>query len=315
VSAAPLLPATPGERVLAAAAERLDDRGLERAFGHRLALRAIFGEMAKAYVPRVANGFIGEIQYDLRRGSGATTSFTIKCADARAFARPGAGRQPALTVRLALADFLRMAAGQLDQVELLTRLSWRSSDEPHRTRLQAGTRPARHPRPREVAVVLPRPGRSGPRRHRRRRPPVPAPGNEHEHHSLVLREGPTGIDHFAFRAASAEHLTALAADLRAHGHVVEEVAAGAELGQGDAIRFVSPQGHAYEVYWDMERGRQDSRLLNRKGKAYLRGFSPMHLDHINIACVDVAAGEAFLADRVGFLRREYVQPTDGPVVA
>jgi catechol 2,3-dioxygenase len=138
--------------------------------------------------------------------------------------------------------------------------------------------------------------------------------NEHEHHSLVLREGPTGIDHFAFRAASAEHLTALAADLRAHGTDVEEVA-GEELGQGDAIRFVSPQGHPYEVYWDMARGRQDSRLLNQKGKAYLRGSSPMHLDHINIACVDVAAGEAFLADRLGFLRREYVQPTDGPVVA
>ena len=139
--------------------------------------------------------------------------------------------------------------------------------------------------------------------------------NEIDHHSLVLREGPTGVDHFALRASSAAHLEALAADLRAHGHEVEEVAAGAELGQGDAIRFVSPQGHPWEVYWEMEKGRQDSRLLNQRGKAYLRGSSPMHLDHINIACVDVAAGEAFLADRLGFLRREYVQPTDGPVVA
>src|SRR5437867_1183865 len=139
--------------------------------------------------------------------------------------------------------------------------------------------------------------------------------NEIDHHSLVLREGPTGVDHFALRASSAAHLEALAADLRAHGHELEEVAAGAELGQGDAIRFVSPQGHPWEVYWEMEKGRQDSLLLNQRGKAYLRGSSPMHLDHINIACVDVAAGEAFLADRLGFLRREYVQPTDGPVVA
>jgi catechol 2,3-dioxygenase-like lactoylglutathione lyase family enzyme len=64
--------------------------------------------------------------------------------------------------------------------------------------------------------------------------------NEIDHHSLVLREGPTGVDHFALRASSAAHLVTLAADLRAHGHGVEEVAAGTELGQGDAIRFVSP---------------------------------------------------------------------------
>jgi catechol 2,3-dioxygenase len=93
------------------------------------------------------------------------------------------------------------------------------------------------------------------------------------------------------------------------------VGAGVELGQGPAIRFVSPQGHPWEVYWEMEKGRQDSRLINQRGKAYLRGSSPMHLDHVNIACVDVAAGEAFLRDRLGFLRREYVQPTEGPVIA
>lgn len=139
--------------------------------------------------------------------------------------------------------------------------------------------------------------------------------NERDHHSLVLREGPTGVDHFGLRASSAAHLEALAVDLRAHGVDVEEVAAGTELAQGDAIRFTSPQGHPWEVYWDMAKGRQDSNLLNQRGKAYLRGSSPMHLDHINIACVDVAAGEAFLADRLGFVRREYVQPTDGPVFA
>jgi len=138
---------------------------------------------------------------------------------------------------------------------------------------------------------------------------------EIDHHSLVLREGPTGVDHFALRASSAAHLDRLTRELEANGTAVEQVAAGEELGQGDAIRFVSPQGHPWEVYWEMEKGRQDSKLLNQRGKAYLRGSSPMHLDHINVACVDVAAGEAFLADRLGFMRREYVQPTDGPVVA
>jgi 3-(3-hydroxy-phenyl)propionate hydroxylase len=112
-------PRSPGERLLAAAAARLGDRALERAFGHGPALAALFGEMAKAYVPRVANGFAGEIQYDLRRRSGRVTSWTVKVAGQRAFARRGAGHAPALVVRIGLADFLRMAAGELDQVELL----------------------------------------------------------------------------------------------------------------------------------------------------------------------------------------------------
>jgi 3-(3-hydroxy-phenyl)propionate hydroxylase len=119
VSAAPLLPGTMGERLLAAAAARLGDRGLERAFGNRAALGAIFTEVANGYVPRVANGFIGEIQYDLVHTSGRATSWTIKCAGQRAFARRGLSGQPALAVRIGLADFLRMAAGQLDQTQLL----------------------------------------------------------------------------------------------------------------------------------------------------------------------------------------------------
>ena len=42
-----------------------------------------------ASVPRVANGFVGQIQYDLRRRSGRVTSWTVKVAGQRAFARRG----------------------------------------------------------------------------------------------------------------------------------------------------------------------------------------------------------------------------------
>lgn len=110
---------SPGERALAAAAARLDDRRLELAFGNPLALAGIFKEMARAFVPRVANGFVGEIQYDLQRGSGRTSSWTVRVAGPRASARRGRADQPALTVSIALADFLRMAAGQIQEIDLL----------------------------------------------------------------------------------------------------------------------------------------------------------------------------------------------------
>jgi biphenyl-2,3-diol 1,2-dioxygenase len=138
---------------------------------------------------------------------------------------------------------------------------------------------------------------------------------EVDHHSLILREGPTGVDHLGLRASSPEQLAQLGTDLRADDIEVTEVPAGTELGQGQAIRFVSPQGHPWEVYWEIERGRQDSQLINQPGRAYLRGSSPTRLDHINLACRDVGAGDAFLAERLGFLRREYAQATDGPLLA
>jgi 3-(3-hydroxy-phenyl)propionate hydroxylase len=113
------LGASAGERLLAAAAARLDDRQLERVLGHGPALTGIFSEMAKAFVPRVANGFLGEVQYDLCRSSGRVHSFTVRIAGYTAHARRGSAKQPAITLRMGVADFLRVAAGQIDQVDLL----------------------------------------------------------------------------------------------------------------------------------------------------------------------------------------------------
>lgn len=118
--AVPAAPApSPGEKALALAASRLDDGKLELAFGNPVALLALFTEMAKGFVPRVANGFTGEIEFDLRRRIGPGSRFTIRIDGGKARARIGGAADPALTLRLALSDFLRMAAGELDQTDLL----------------------------------------------------------------------------------------------------------------------------------------------------------------------------------------------------
>lgn len=110
---------TAGERVLAAAAARLGDPALERVFGHRAALGAVFAEMARAFVPRVANGFAGDIQYDLRRADGRVRRWTVRVAGTSATAHAGPSAAPAVVVRVGLADFLRVAAGQLSPLDLL----------------------------------------------------------------------------------------------------------------------------------------------------------------------------------------------------
>ncbi|MBS1894031.1 MAG: bifunctional 3-(3-hydroxy-phenyl)propionate/3-hydroxycinnamic acid hydroxylase [Actinobacteria bacterium] len=116
---APVRAVSPGERLLAGAASRLDDRALELAFGNPVALGAIFNEMARGFVPGVANGFVGEIQYELVRTSGRTARFMVGVEASRARPRRGRAKSPALTVRLRLTDFLRMAAGEFEEVDLL----------------------------------------------------------------------------------------------------------------------------------------------------------------------------------------------------
>jgi alkanesulfonate monooxygenase SsuD/methylene tetrahydromethanopterin reductase-like flavin-dependent oxidoreductase (luciferase family)/putative sterol carrier protein len=103
-----------GEQAFQALVRRADDRRLEQIAGSQPGLRLIFGAMEQAYVPEKANGFSGELQYDLRREDGETVRWTIRLGPAHASARPGPAEDPALIVKLTLADFLRMAGRDLD---------------------------------------------------------------------------------------------------------------------------------------------------------------------------------------------------------
>ncbi|MEA2289805.1 MAG: hypothetical protein QOD55_1802 [Solirubrobacteraceae bacterium] len=103
-----------GEQAFQAFVRRSDDRRLERTAGSHRGLRMVFAAMAQAYVPERANGFSGELQYDLTRGDGGVVHWTVQVDPDRAEARPGPAAAPALTVKLSVADFLRMAGRELD---------------------------------------------------------------------------------------------------------------------------------------------------------------------------------------------------------
>ena len=71
--------------------------------------------MAQAYEPEHADGFAGDLQYDLRRGDGRRRAVDGEVGPQRATVRPGPAAAPALTLNsMGLADFLRMAARDLD---------------------------------------------------------------------------------------------------------------------------------------------------------------------------------------------------------
>jgi putative sterol carrier protein len=105
-----------GEQVFRAAVHRSSDRGLERTIGSTPGLRVLFTGMTRRFVPKKAAGFAGEVQYDLRLQDGRVRSWTVAIDGERARARPGAAAAPRVTLRLALADFIRIAARDLDPV-------------------------------------------------------------------------------------------------------------------------------------------------------------------------------------------------------
>ena len=103
-----------GERAFKAFVRRSDDRRLERTAGTSTGLKVLFGAMAQAYVPEKAAGFSGDLQYDLRRANGELVSWTVTLGPDGASVRPGTASAPALTLKLGVVDFVRLAGGDLD---------------------------------------------------------------------------------------------------------------------------------------------------------------------------------------------------------
>lgn len=103
-----------GEKAFRAFVRRSDDRRLERTIGSARGLKLIFGAMAQAYAPENANGFSGELQYQLTHSDGRIVDWTVALDGERATVRPGAASAPALKVKLGVVDFVRIAGRDLD---------------------------------------------------------------------------------------------------------------------------------------------------------------------------------------------------------
>jgi putative sterol carrier protein len=108
-----------GERLFFRYVRRSSDDRLERTVGSRRGLRLVFGAMARAYRPDRANGFSGDIRYELTDAQGRERTWTVSCSPTGARPRPGAAPSPALTIKLALADFIRITGRDLDPVKAL----------------------------------------------------------------------------------------------------------------------------------------------------------------------------------------------------
>jgi putative sterol carrier protein len=106
-----------GEQAFQSFVRRASDERLARTAGSAAGLKILFAGMERQFVAERAAGFTGDIQFNLRAGDGTVRSWTVTVDGDRAIARPSASDAAKLTITLAVADFVRIAGGDLDPVK------------------------------------------------------------------------------------------------------------------------------------------------------------------------------------------------------
>lgn len=100
---------------------QVTDDQLERRFSHPMAQRALFTAMARSFQPRLAFGFHGELGFELySKINDSWEWWTLVVQGDRVNPRRRPSRQPAMSVRLAVSDFVRLLTGQINAIELWT---------------------------------------------------------------------------------------------------------------------------------------------------------------------------------------------------
>ena len=141
--------------------------------------------------------------------------------------------------------------------------------------------------------------------------------DEFYHHSFVLHAGEeAGVDHVAWQTWTAEDLAALAEELEEAGYDLTPVAAGEEVGQGEAYRFSTPSGHRFEIYYEMEKPQppeeKRSKLNNRPYNPNTTvHIAPQQIDHVQLWNPDGKALADWFQNELEFMEQEHFDLSDG----
>ena len=141
---------------------------------------------------------------------------------------------------------------------------------------------------------------------------------EHYHHSLkMIASDRAGLGHAGWRARSPQALDRRVAALEAAG--LGRGWIDGDAGHGPAFRFVTPEGHPMEVFFEVDRATppdgQVTPLRNRPQRRPTSGGVPVRrIDHLNLMVADVATCRDALTGLLGFQERERME-ADGTVMS
>lgn len=128
-----------------------------------------------------------------------------------------------------------------------------------------------------------------------------------ENYDLAVREGGTGVSHFAIRITDEDEFEQLERQLK-DGGITATRRDGAEPGQVKALRLQLPSGHEMEFVMVA-----DTRYLEpyRPAMQRLRGVAPLDLDHINLKVPNVKEFMEFMVSALGFRLSDVSEPEPG----
>lgn len=134
--------------------------------------------------------------------------------------------------------------------------------------------------------------------------------DEHDHHSVVLREADTaGMDFMGFRVDSPATLKQLAAAVEASGLAADLkwIESREMLATGERFRFTVPTGHAIELFAEKAQVGNGMPLVNPE--VYpdnLKGMSPSRFDHCLLYGDDLDGTVKLFTEVLGFKLTEQV---------
>jgi catechol 2,3-dioxygenase len=137
---------------------------------------------------------------------------------------------------------------------------------------------------------------------------------DYQRYSLALTESDTsGMAFCGLRAWSPEALERRVAAVEASG-LGEGWTEGAR-GRGPSYRFCDPDGHRFELYYEVERYDPPEHLrpsLKNQPQRYTgRGAAVKRLDHVNVLAADVRASREFAQQALDYRLYERIELDDG----
>src|SRR4051794_7931601 len=116
----------------------------------------------------------------------------------------------------------------------------------------------------------------------------------------------SGLAVLGLRASSPEALQRRVAAVEATG--LGEGWHDGDLGVGPSYRFRDPDGHVFDLYYEVERYSPPEHLrpsLKNQPQRYVgRGAAIKRLDHVNVLAADVRANRIFVTETLGYRLHE-----------
>ena len=143
-----------------------------------------------------------------------------------------------------------------------------------------------------------------------------------DHHTLILTKSDyPGVEHVGWRVEKSEDLVAHEKRLKELGLDYHWIEGGEESGQGDGLRFTTPGGMPFELYWEREPYAEPegsplaSRLPSHPQKFASKGVAPRRFDHMNFLVDKPGEEQEWMTRELGIHHRYYAESEGGDRLA